>query len=54
MTFTTPVEDRYFEDCFPGSVHEFGCIAVEESEIIDFARRFDIESGICSRIDRDA
>ena len=40
-SFTTPVEDRYFEDYVPGSVHEFGSIAVEESEIIDFARRFD-------------
>jgi acyl dehydratase len=41
MTFTTPVEDRYFEDYVPGEVHEFGSIAVEESEMIDFARRFD-------------
>ena len=41
MTFTTPVEDRYFEDYVPGSVHEFGSIAVEEAEMINFARRFD-------------
>ncbi len=41
MAFTTPVEDRYFEDYVPGSVHEFGCISVEEAEVIDFARRFD-------------
>ncbi len=41
MTFTTPPEDRYFEDYVPGAVHEFGSIAVEEAEIIDFARRFD-------------
>jgi acyl dehydratase len=41
MTFTTPVEDRYFEDYVPGPVHEFGNIAVEEDEMIDFARRFD-------------
>jgi len=40
MTFATPVEDRYFEDYLPGSVHEFGSIAVEETEVIDFARRF--------------
>lgn len=38
--FTSPVEDRYFEDYVHGSVHEFGSIAVEESEMIDFARRF--------------
>jgi acyl dehydratase len=41
MTFKTPVEDRYFEDYVPGSVHEFGGVAVEKSEMIDFARRFD-------------
>ena len=41
MTFTTPAEDRYFEDYVPGSVHEFGSIAVEEAELINFARRFD-------------
>jgi acyl dehydratase len=41
MTFMTPIGDRYFEDYVPGAVHEFGNIAVEESEMIDFARRFD-------------
>jgi acyl dehydratase len=40
-TFTTPIEDRYFEDYVVGSVYEFGSIAVKEAEIIDFARRFD-------------
>ncbi|HTY24934.1 MAG TPA: MaoC family dehydratase [Desulfomonilaceae bacterium] len=41
MTFTVPVEDRYFEDYVPGEVHEFGSIVAEEAEMIDFARRFD-------------
>jgi len=41
MTFATPVEDRYFEDYVPGTVYEFGSIAVEESEMIAFAGRFD-------------
>ena len=41
MTFTTPIEDRYFEDYVPGDVHEFGSIVAEESEMIAFARRFD-------------
>jgi acyl dehydratase len=41
MTFATPLEDRYFEDYIPGSVHEFGSMTVEESEIIAFAERFD-------------
>ena len=41
MTFTTPVEDRYFEDYVTGAIHEFCGIAVDESEMIAFARRFD-------------
>jgi len=32
---------RYFEDYLPGTVHEFGSAKVEESEIIEFAKRFD-------------
>ena len=39
--FTVPLEDRYFEDYKPGTVYEFGTIAVEEPDIIDFGRRFD-------------
>jgi acyl dehydratase len=41
MTFANPQEDRYFEDYLPGAVHEFGSVTIEESEIIEFARRFD-------------
>ncbi len=40
-TFAAPIEDRYFEDYLPGSVHQFGSIAVEEEEVLSFARRFD-------------
>lgn len=40
-TFTTPIDQRYFEDYIPGAVHEFGPITVEEAEIISFAKRFD-------------
>jgi acyl dehydratase len=40
-TFTTPIEDRYFDDYVAGAVHECGCIAVEEDEIIAFGKRFD-------------
>lgn len=40
-TFTVPVENRYFEDYMAGSMHEFGSISVEETEVIAFARRFD-------------
>lgn len=39
--FTTPVEDRYFEDYVVGSTHEFGPVAVEEEEIIAFGKRYD-------------
>lgn len=39
--FRVPVEDRYFEDYRPGSVHEFGAINVSEQEIVAFGRQFD-------------
>jgi acyl dehydratase len=39
--FSTPIDQRYFEDYVSGSVHAFGEIRVEEDEIIRFARRFD-------------
>jgi len=39
--FKTPVEDRYFEDYVPGSVHEFGRITVDEESIVAFGKQFD-------------
>ncbi len=38
-----PLDRRigYFEDYVTGVVHEFCCIDVEESEIIDFGKRYD-------------
>jgi acyl dehydratase len=36
-----PAEERFFEDYMAGSVYEFGSVKVEESEIIEFARRYD-------------
>jgi acyl dehydratase len=39
-TFTTSPDNRYFEDYVTGAVHEFGPIAVEEQEVIDFGKRF--------------
>ena len=38
--FIHPPEDRYFEDYVPGDVHEFGSIAVEEREVLEFGNRF--------------
>lgn len=40
-SFPAPIEERYFEDYVPGTVHEFGSIAVTEDEVIDFATRYD-------------
>jgi acyl dehydratase len=39
VSFTS--RERWFEDYLPGAVHEFGSIAVEEAEVVAFARRFD-------------
>jgi acyl dehydratase len=39
--FKTPVEDRYFEDYVPGSVHEFGLITIDEEQIVAFGKQFD-------------
>ena len=39
--FSVSNENRYFEDYIPGSVHEYGPIAVEEDEVLAFGRRFD-------------
>jgi acyl dehydratase len=36
-----PVTDRYFEDYVPGATCVFGEIAMTESDIIEFARRYD-------------
>jgi acyl dehydratase len=33
--------DRYFEDYVPGSVHELGTISISETDIVEFARRYD-------------
>lgn len=39
-SFNSSVENRYFEDYVAGSVHEFGPIAVEYDEVINFGKRF--------------
>jgi acyl dehydratase len=39
-SFTSSPDNRYFEDYVTGSVHEFGPIAVEENEVLDFGKRF--------------
>jgi acyl dehydratase len=39
--FAVPVDQRYFEDYEVGSTYEYGPIAVDEAEAIEFARKFD-------------
>lgn len=39
--FSSPIDQRYFEDYVPGAVHRFGEMRVTEDEIIEFARRYD-------------
>lgn len=38
--FPTPPNQRYFEDYVAGAVHEFGAIAVDEQEVLDFGKRY--------------
>jgi acyl dehydratase len=38
--FAHPASDRYFEDYVPGAVHEFGSIAVDEDEVLEFGKRY--------------
>jgi acyl dehydratase len=40
-TRLVPVIARYFEDYLPGSTSEHGPIRVDETEVVDFGRRFD-------------
>ena len=40
-TFNTLITDRYFEDYIPGSIHEYGSIAVVQEDIVAFAKDFD-------------
>jgi acyl dehydratase len=40
-SFMVPNTERYFEDYVPGSVYEYGTIAVTEAEIIEFAKQYD-------------
>jgi len=39
--FAVPRDKRYFEDYVEGARFEFGPVSVEESEIIEFAKRYD-------------
>ena len=51
VQFTTPANDRWFEDYEIGATYALGSFSLSEQEIIDFARRFDPQP---FHIDRDA
>lgn len=36
-----PAKDRFYEDYAAGAVYEFGSVALDEPEIVDFGRRYD-------------
>jgi len=36
-----PAKDRFFEDYAAGKVYEFGSIALDEAQIVEFGRRYD-------------
>ena len=40
-SFSTPIDDRWFEDYVAGAVHEFGSILVDQDEVIAFAKKYD-------------
>jgi acyl dehydratase len=40
-SFSVPPDQRFFEDYVTGRVYEFGEISVSETDIIDFASRYD-------------
>jgi acyl dehydratase len=39
--FDTKIGERYFEDYRPGAIYEYGHMTVTETEIVEFATRFD-------------
>jgi acyl dehydratase len=41
MTTTIPFSERYFEDYIVGETYQFGAAAVDEAEVLEFARRYD-------------
>jgi acyl dehydratase len=40
-TFSSPINDRWFEDYVVGAVYEFGPIKADQDEIVEFARKYD-------------
>jgi acyl dehydratase len=39
--FEVPIDQRYFEDYRPGTVHRYGAVTVDQAEVIAFATKFD-------------
>src|SRR5579864_6703177 len=36
-----PAKDRFFENYVAGEIYEFGSIALDEAQIVEFGRRYD-------------
>ena len=41
---------RYFEDYYPGETREFGSITIDETEMVEFAKRYDPQSFHVDRV----
>ncbi len=39
--FSTAIDDRYLDDYVPGATYQFGDIAVDAEEIVEFTSRYD-------------
>ena len=44
MTFSSPINARYFEDYVEGDVHNFGSAVVDADEQMAFSKRYDPQS----------
>lgn len=54
-SFSTPIDERYFEDYLPGSVYEFGSIVVQTDEVVEFAKLYDpFVSDSCQKASSEA
>jgi acyl dehydratase len=41
MSFSHPIDDRYFEDYIEGDVHDCGSLVIEADEMLAFAKLYD-------------
>lgn len=54
-SFSSPIDERYFDDYLPGSVYEFGSIAIRHDEVVEFAKLYDpFVSDSCQKASSEA